>query len=59
MEKNKTLGVLNTKTHPNATNSKQILHTSNVVQPPSFLELQPLKTMPKHPKPNGGAASPH
>ena len=53
----KIFGVLNTKAHPNA--SKKNLHTSNVLQPPSILELQPSKTMSNHPKPNGGIASPH
>ena len=29
---------------------KKILHTSNVLQPSSFLELQPSKTMFEHPQ---------
>ena len=57
MQKNKTLGLLNTKTNPNTTNRKKNRHTSNLVQPPSFVDLQPSKTIVEQPKPNGGDAS--
>ena len=49
MQKIKTLGRLNTKTNPNTINRKKNRHTSNLVQPPSFVDLQPLKTIVEQP----------